>query len=45
MIVPAQHMLVSKPPVNSNSNAPLLSEALSTYLKLKGDGKDKIFVR
>ena len=38
-------MLVSKPPVNSNSNAPLLSEALSTYLKLKGVGKDKIFIR
>ena len=45
MQVPAEHMLVSKPPVNSNSNAPLLSEALSTYLKLKGEGKDKIFVR
>ena len=38
-------MLVSKPPVNSNSNAPLLSEALSTYLKLKGEGKDKTFIR
>jgi len=45
MDIPAQHMLVSKPPVNSNSNAPLLSEALSTYLKLKGDGKDKTFIR
>jgi integrase len=45
MQIPAQHMLVSKPPVNSNSNAPLLSEALSTYLKLKGDGKDKTFIR
>ena len=45
MQVPAEHMLVSKPPVNSNSNAPLLSEALSTYLKLKGEGKDKLFVR
>ena len=45
MQVPAQHMLVSKPPVNSNSNAPLLSEALNTYLKLKGEGKNKIFVR
>ena len=43
--VPAEHMLVSKPPVNSNSNAPLLSEALNTYLNLKGEGKDKIFVR
>ena len=45
MQVPAEHMLVSKSPVNSYSNAPLLSEALSTYLKLKGEGKDKIFVR
>ena len=45
MKVPAQHLLVSKPPVNSNSNAPLLSEALSTYLKLKGEGKDKTFIR
>jgi integrase len=45
MQVPAEHMLVSKPPVNNNSNAPLLSEALTTYLKLKGEGKDKIFVR
>ena len=45
MQVPAEHMLVSKPPVNSNSNAPLLSEALSTYLKLKGVDKDKIFFR
>ena len=45
MQVPAEHMLLSKPPVYSNSNAPLLSEALSTYLKLKGEGKDKIFIR
>ena len=45
MQVPAEHMLVSKPLINSNSNAPLLSEALSTYLRLKGEGKDKIFVR
>ena len=45
MQVPAQHLLVTKPPINSNSNAPLLSEALTTYLKLKGEGKDKIFIR
>ena len=45
MDIPAQHMLVCKPPVNSNSTAPVLSEALSTYLKLKGDGKDKTFIR
>ena len=38
MQVPAEHMLVSKPPVNRDSNAPLLSEALFTYLKLKGEG-------
>ena len=45
MQVPAEHMLVSKPLINSNSNAPLLSEALTTYLKLKGEGKNKLFVR
>ncbi len=45
MQVPAEHMLVSKPPVNNNSEAPLLSEALSTYLKLKGEGKNKLFIR
>ncbi len=45
MKVPDEHMLVNKPPVNSNSNAPLLSEALSTYLRLKGEGKDKTFIR
>jgi len=45
MQIPAEHLLMSKPLVNSNSNAPLLSEALSTYLKLKGEGKDKIFIR
>ena len=45
MQIPAQHKLVSKPHVNSNSNAPLLSEALSTYLKLKGVEKDKVFFR
>ncbi len=43
--VPAEHMLVNKPLVNSNSNAPLLSKALSTYVRLKGEGKNKIFVR
>ena len=45
MQVPAEHMLLKKPLVNTNSNAPLLSEALSTYLRLKGEGKNKIFVR
>ena len=45
MQVPAEHMLLKRPLVNTNSNAPLLSEALSTYLRLKGEGKDKIFIR
>ena len=35
MQVLAEHMLVSKPLVKSNSNASLLSEALSPCLKLK----------
>ena len=45
MQVPAEHMLLKRPLVNTNSNAPLLSEALSTYLRLKGEGKNKLFVR
>ena len=44
MQVPAEHMLLKRPLVNTNSNAPLLSEALSTYLRLKGEGKNKLFV-
>jgi hypothetical protein len=44
MQVSAEHKFVNKPPVNSNSNAPLLSEALSTYLKLKGEEKYKTFI-
>ena len=43
--VPAEHMLLKRPLLNTNSNAPLLSEALFTYLKLKGEGKNKLFVR
>ena len=45
MQVPAEHMLLKKPLVYTNSNAPLISEALSTYMRLKGEGKNKIFVR
>ena len=45
MQVPAEHMLLKKPLMKSNSNAPLLSESLSTYLRLKGEGKDKTFYR
>ena len=45
MQVPAGHMLLRKTPLNINSNAPLLSEALSIYLKLKGEGKGKVFIR
>ena len=30
--------------MNNNSKAPLLSKALSAYLKLKGEGKDKRFI-
>ena len=38
-------MLLYKPPVNRHSNALLLLEGLFIYLKLKGEGKDKIFIR
>ena len=35
MQVLAEHVLVSKRPMNSNSEAPLSSQALYTYLRLK----------
>ena len=43
--VPVQHLLSKDKSVVTSSEAPKLSEALSLYLKLKGIGKDKTFVR
>ena len=44
MDIPAIHLVMPDATANE-SNAPLLSDALDLYLKLKGVGKDKVFIR
>ena len=43
--LPGQHLLQSGYLETSQSDAPLMSEALATYLQLKGFDKDKTFIR
>ena len=43
--LPGQHLIQDRPRDYYGSDTPLLSEALAKYLLLKGDGKDKTFVR
>lgn len=43
--IPASHLIRLQPSSYVASNAPLLSEALETYLRLKGVNKDKTFHR
>ena len=45
MPLPGQHLIQDRPRDYYGSDTPLLSEALAKYLLLKGDGKDKAFVR
>jgi integrase len=45
MPLPGQHLIQDRPRDYYGSDSPLLSEALSKYLLLKGEGKDKTFVR
>ena len=45
MPLPGQHLIMDRPRDYYGSDTPLLSEALAKYLLLKGDGKDKTFVR
>ena len=45
MPLPGQHLIQDRPRDYYGSDTPLLSEALAKYLLLKGDGKDKTFVR
>ena len=45
MPLPGQHLIQDRPRDYFGSNSPLLSEALAKYLLLKGEGKDKTFVR
>ena len=45
MPLPGQHLIQDRPRDYYDSDTPLLSEALAKYLMLKGEGKDKTFVR
>jgi integrase len=45
MPLPGQHLIQDRPRDYYGSDTPLLSEALAKYLLLKGNGKDKTFVR
>ena len=43
MDIPAIHLVKAND--NINDSSPLISDALDLYLKLKGEGKDKTFIR
>ena len=45
MPLPGQHLIQDRPRDYYGSDTPLLSEALAKYLLLRGNGKDKTFVR
>ena len=45
MTLPAEHLILKNVEAGTYSNAPKLSEALKTYLRLKSEGRDDIFVR
>ena len=45
MPLPGQHLIQDRPRDYYGSDKPLLSEAFAKYLMLKGEGKDKMFVR
>ena len=45
MTLPAEHLILKNVDDGTHSNAPKLSEALKTYLRLKSEGRDHVFVR
>ena len=45
MTLPAEHLILKNVEAGTYSNAPKLSEALETYLRLKSEGRDHVFVR
>ena len=45
MTLPAEHLILKNVDLDAYSNAPKLSEALETYLRLKSKGRDHVFVR
>ncbi len=45
LVLPAEHLILKNVDEGTHSNAPKLSEALKTYLRLKSEGRDEVFVR
>ncbi len=45
MTLPAEYLILKNVDEGTYSNAPKLSEALETYLRLKSKGRDHVFVR
>ena len=45
MTLSAEHLILKNIDAGSYSNAPKLSEALDTYLRLKSESRDHVFVR
>ena len=45
MTLPAEHLILKNVDLGACSNAPKLSEALKTYLRLKSEGRNHVFVR
>ena len=45
MTLPAEHLILKNVDLDAYSNAPKLSEALKTYLRLKSEGRDQVFER
>ena len=45
MTLPAERLILKNVDDGTHSNAPKLSEALNTYLRLKSKGRDHVFVR
>ena len=45
MTLPAEHLILKNVEAGTYSNAPKLSDALKTYLRLKSEGRDQVFVR
>ena len=45
LVLPAEHLILKNVDEGTHSNAPKLSEALETNLRLKSEGRDQVFVR
>ena len=44
MALSAEHLILKDIDIGTNSNVPKVLEALKTYLRLKSEGRDQVFV-